>query len=211
VHSLYAFNLVSLGSQHIGPGPVVGRLGVGTGVGLGVGNGVGFGVGAGVVTGVGFGVGLGVVTGEGFGVGAGVGFGVGLGVVTGVGFGVGARVVTGVGFGVGAGVVTGVGFGVGLGVGAGVVTGVGFGVGASVVGEDEHPVDDRVLIVELTDEDHAPPKSCSATQKKAPPLQGCVFARSVITVDACKALALEPVPEQSLMQNPKTILFASPP
>ena len=60
-----------------------------------------------------------------------------------------------------------------------VVTGA--SVGDGVTGEDEHLVAERDRIVGPTTDDQPEVKSCSATQKNAPPLHGYVFARSVIT------------------------------
>jgi len=75
----------------------------------------------------------------------------------------------------------------------------------------EHPA--VSLTSATTASDHAPPASSMATQKKAPPLQAnsalLICLRWEVTCTAWAALMLELVPEQAVMQWPKTTLFGS--
>ena len=131
---MYALSLVSLGKQHLGPGPEEIGLGVGKAVGDDDGAGVGISVGNGVGADVGFDVG----SEFGLFVGSGVGEEVGIGVLV---SGVGEEVGIGVGFPVGSGV------------------GLVLAIVGVLVGEARHPVEARSFIVDLTEVDHEPPVS----------------------------------------------------
>jgi len=131
-----------------------------------------------------------------------------------VGSGVGLAV--GVSDGIEVGVVDGTDVGTEEGFDVGIIVGINVGLAvtveedgiAVVEGPAEHPA---VFFTSATTTSlHAPPVSCAATQKKAPPLhEYCPLLyvrRSDMIFTAWAALVFEPVPLQSEIHIPNTTL-----